>query len=114
MNFIIYVLGGAIILFVIVSLLFLVQLLFYLNNIFKAKTTKRISKQIDQTYPKEISELGEGTMRAVQHGRLKKHLLSNDAPIYNSNDTANQYIAFVDHSTIYKKVLSVKEIRFHG
>lgn len=71
-------------------------------------------KQNNKTYSKEIFELGKKTMNDVKIGKFKKHLLLNDAPIYNSNDALEHYVDFVDNSTIYQKIISVKEKKFHG
>lgn len=103
MNLIVYVIFGAVI------LLLLIQFIYIRNA-----SNDRGRKQNNKIYSKEISELGEKMMYAVKAGKVKKQLLSNDAPEYDSNNALEQYVAFVDQSTVYKKVMSIKEQRFHG
>lgn len=105
MNFIVYGIFGVIILLLLVQFIFI-----YLRN----TPNDRSKKLNNKVYSKEISELGEKTMCAVKTGKVKKQLLSNDAPEYDSNNALEQYEAFVDQSTVYKKVMSIKEQKFHG
>lgn len=103
MNLVVYAIFG------VVILLLLIQLTYIRNA-----SNDRSKKQNNKVYPKEISELGEKTMRAVKAGKVKKQLLSNDAPEYDSNNALEQYVTFVERSTFYKKVMSIKEQKFHG
>ena len=104
MNLIVYAVFG------VVILLLLIQFIYIIKN----ASNNRGKKQNYKVYSKEISELGEKTMCAVKAGKVKKQLLSNDAPEYDSNNALEQYVAFVDQSTVYKKVMSIKEQKFHG
>lgn len=104
MNLIVYAVFG------VVILLLLIQFIYIIKN----ASNNRGKKQNNKVYSKEISELGEKTMCAVKAGKVKKQLLSNDAPEYDSNNALEQYVAFVDQSTVYKKVMSIKEQKFHG
>lgn len=104
MNLIVYAIFG------VVILLLLIQFIYIIRN----ASNNRGKKQNNKVYSKEISELGEKTMCAVKAGKVKKQLLSNDAPEYDSNNALEQYVAFVDQSTVYKKVMSIKEQKFHG
>lgn len=104
MNLIVYAIFG------VVILLLLIQFIYIIRN----ALNNRGKKQNNKVYSKEISELGEKTMCAVKAGKVKKQLLSNDAPEYDSNNALEQYVAFVDQSTVYKKVMSIKEQKFHG
>lgn len=88
----------------------LVQFIYIIRN----ASNDRGKKQNNKVYSKEISEIGEKTMCAVKAGKVKKQLLSNDASEYDSNNALEQYVAFVDQSTVYKKVMSIKEQKFHG
>lgn len=104
MNFIIYAVLG------VILLLPLVQFIIY----FKALSNKTRKEENDKAYSKEIYELGKKTMHAVEAGKVKKQLLSNDAPEYDSSNALEQYVNFVEQSTVFEKVMSIKEVKFHG
>lgn len=107
MNLIVYAIFG------VVILLLLIQFIYIIRNASNNREKKQ-NNQNNKVYSKEISELGEKTMCAVKAGKVKKQLLSNDAPEYDSNNALEQYVAFVDQSTVYKKVMSIKEQKFYG
>ena len=52
-------------------------------------------------------------MEATRSGKIKKQLLLNDSVIYNSNKALNEYIDFVDKSSVFKKIINMKESRFY-
>lgn len=98
----------------LILLLVLVQFIFLFFNFPLIHNRKNKEKQSDKVYEKEIVELGEKLMFAVKMGKVKKQLLSNDAQQYNSNNALKEYVAFVDQSTIYKKIVSIEDGKFYG
>lgn len=65
-------------------------------------------------YSGHILEHSEKTMCAVESGRIKKQLIENDAPLYDSYNAMHQYANFIDNSVAYKKILSLKGSRYDG
>ena len=105
MNFVIYGIFAACIILILLQL----------KVLHSPKGTRhREEKWENKGYSAEVSGYGEKAMCAVNDGRVKKQLLSNDAPRYNSNNVLKQYVTFVDQSSMYKKLALMKERRFHG
>lgn len=67
-----------------------------------------------QKYPDNILEHSEKTMKAVELGIIKKQLIENDAPLYNSGQALQEYVTFVDTATVYKKISDLKGSRYYG
>lgn len=107
MNSVIYI-----VLFFIILLL-LVQFVFLLFKIPLVQSKKK-KKQCSDKYGKEIVELAEKVMCAVNTGKVKKQLLPNDSQLYNSNNTLKKYVDFVNRSAIYKKIVSIEDDKFYG
>lgn len=80
------------------------------HNCYKKKL---IDVEIKQ-YPDNILEHSEKTIQAVESGIIKKQLIENDAPLYNSGQVLQEYVTFVDNATVYKKVSNLKGSRYNG
>ena len=65
-------------------------------------------------FPEEVNRLGDEMMGEVTSGKLKKQLLTNDAPTYDSHKTMEKYKEFVENSPLYKRISDIGESRFHG
>lgn len=97
-NYVIYIIYAAIIFGLLIKLF---------ATIYK-KSDVNFSK-----YPENINKEGYKVMEATRSGKIKKQLLLNDSVIYNSNKALNEYVDFVDKSSVFKKIINMKESRFY-
>jgi len=67
-----------------------------------------------EQYSSHILEHSEKAMCAVESGRIKKQLIGNSAPLYDSCSAMHQYVNFIDNSAVYKKILNLKGSRYDG
>ena len=67
-----------------------------------------------QKYSIPVIKHGNNAICAVEAGKIKKQLIENDAPIFDSYTAMCQYINFVDSSIAYKKIQTLKENRYYG
>ncbi len=65
-------------------------------------------------YSTTTIEHSEKIIQAIESGKIKKQLIENDAPIYNSNKAMSQYVKFVDNSPIYREISALKGGRYYG
>lgn len=81
------------------------------------KTVK--SKQLsgfsaNSRYSSQVNLLGQKSMEAIERGVIKKQLLLNDAPEHSSDEALDKYIDFLHNTSVYKKIIEVGEIKYHG
>ena len=61
-----------------------------------------------------IVEIGNKIMDALDTGKIKKQLLHNDAPVYNSKDTAKKYLDFISDSELSDYIMNIKDGKYNG
>lgn len=106
MNLIIFCVLGAL------AALLIAQIRYVL--IFHKKYKKKSNDFNAKKYPDNILEHSEKTIQAVELGIIKKQLIENDAPLYNSGQALQEYVTFVDNATVYKKLSNLKGSRYNG
>lgn len=65
-------------------------------------------------YPDNINAFGINAINFIKTGVVKKQLLSNDAPLHNSTKALNHYIDFINRSSMYQYITSIKERKYNG
>ena len=64
-------------------------------------------------YSEEVLNAGTRAMDAARNGIIKKQLLLNDSDEYNSNNALEEYVVFVEKSSVFRKIANMKESRFY-
>ncbi len=92
--------------------------------ILKAEIKKRkLAVHVEEGYLKEyagivdtnrIIESGNRVMEALEAGKIKKHLLHNDAPIYNSEDAVKKYLDFISGSELSDYIINIEDDNYYG
>ncbi|MFR7476063.1 hypothetical protein [Frisingicoccus sp.] len=100
-NVIIYIILGVILLLPLAQIVILVK-----ANIRSKK------KQSNSDYEPSVKQLGKNVMHAVENGTIKKQLLLNDAPEYDSTNALKRYVNFIEKSSIYKQIANIEDTRF--
>nr|WP_296480330.1 hypothetical protein [uncultured Acetatifactor sp.] len=106
MNLIIYTI------FIVLIALLIAQVGYVIGKV--KKNRKNEDDYLKSVYSTDVLEHGKKSMQAVRSGEIKKQLIENDAPLYNSARTLQQYSKFIEESTIFKKILVFKESRYNG
>lgn len=97
--------------FLAVLLLEQIHIIFiFLRNSSKSKSDKIEQKK----YSSDALKHSGNAICAVESGEIKKQLIGNDAPIYDSYYAMRQYENFVNKALIYKRILSVEGNRYNG
>jgi hypothetical protein len=65
-------------------------------------------------YPGHILKRSEKAMRAVESGRIRKHLYGNSGLLCGGRDTAHRYADFADHSTVFRKIVDMRNSGYNG
>lgn len=65
-------------------------------------------------YPEDVLVHGNAAMDAVRHGKIKMHILENDAEKFNSATARESYVHFIDKSPLFRKVSEIKGSNYHG
>lgn len=100
--------------FVAVAILIVKQIMILKKEWNNCTQTCMKSNFNSSRYPDKINEIGKEAMEAVESGKVKKQLLPNDAPKYDSGKTLNQYIEFINSSELYQYLISLKEQKYNG
>lgn len=61
-----------------------------------------------------IIAIGNRTMDALDAGKIKKQLLHNDAPVYNSKDTVRKYLDFLSSSELSDYIMNIEDGKYNG
>lgn len=78
------------------------------------RNREKEGNSLKSVYSADVLEHGEKSMQAVISGEIKKQLIENDAPLYNSAEAVLQYSRFIRESTIFQKILAFKGSRYNG
>lgn len=103
-NIIIYGILGVLLILLIAQVI-----VFY--KVIKGKSPKDVIEY--EKFSEEVNHLGDRMMGEVTSGTIKKQLLTNDAPTYDSRKTMEKYKEFVEGSSLYKRISNIGESRYH-
>lgn len=98
--------------FIVLAVLLIAQVGYVFIKINRSQKNK--VTPLRTKYPADVLEHGEKSIQAVINGEIKKQLIENDAPLYNSAQALQQYSEFIKESTIYKKIFILKGSRYNG
>lgn len=105
------IIGGV---FAIVVMLIIKQIA-AIRNEWEKRSDVRIECDFDcSRYSDTINEMGKNAMGSIKKGIVKKQLLPNDALKHDSNMVLDQYIDFINCSSMYKYLMSAKEQKYNG
>ena len=76
--------------------------------------THTTKKHFTTKYSQHIVDIGDKMMRDTKNGIVKKQLLENNAPVYDSGDTLKHYKNSLKNSSIQQRVFSLGEKRYYG
>lgn len=85
-----------------------VQVYFIIRHIRKTG-----SVQYDHTYSKETLEKTQAVVEAIETGKIKKHIVTNSAPVYDSPKTLMQFRTFMA-SELMQDILEMGEVMYSG
>lgn len=94
-------------LFVVVFILIIVQIYFAL--FYKEKTNDN-----DEIYCSEITKHGDTAMVAVDDGKIKMHILINDAKTFDGKIARKTYAEFINNSALSRKIVDFRGTRYNG
>ncbi len=98
--------------FIVLAVLLIAQIGYVFIKINRSQKNRVILSRIK--YPADVLRHSEKSIQAVINGEIKKQLIENDAPLYNSAKALQQYSEFIKESTIYKKIFILKGSRYNG
>lgn len=76
--------------------------------------THTTKKNFTTQYPQHIVEKGTKMMRDTKKGIVKKQLLENNAPVYNSGKTLKHYRESIKKSSIQRRIFTLNEKPYNG
>lgn len=102
--------------FILILVITIIQLIisFSSSYLIYVKKKKNINKFLLKKSDVAKESIGNRVMFAVRCGKVKKQLLPNNSPKYDSKNALKEYIKFINESEIYKKIVSIKESGFYG
>lgn len=105
------VIGG---IFGVVTILIVRQIITLRSEWLRYKKADDENEFDSNRYSDRINEIGKSAMDAIEKGMVKKQLLPNDALKHNSNKVLDEYINFVNNSSVYQYLISAKERKYNG
>lgn len=108
MNIIFYII------FILILIGTIIQLLFSFSNFYLLSIKKNMNRIFRCRSNTKKENVGDCVMLAVKRGTVKKQLLPNNSPKYDSKSALKCYIKFINESKVYDKIVSIKESAFYG
>ena len=65
-------------------------------------------------YPEKVMIHGDTAMNAVYQGKVKMHVLNNDAERFDSAAAWENYVRFLEESSLFHKITEIKESNYRG
>lgn len=100
--------------FILILVITIIQLIRSFSSPYLIHIQKNMNKFFLKKSNVTKESVGNRVMLAVRSGKVKKQLLPNNSPKYDSKNALKKYIKFINESEIYKKIVSIKESGFYG
>lgn len=96
-----------VVLFAAVFILIIVQIYFAFFN-------KKGFYDNDQTYDPEIKKHGDAAMGAMDNGKIRLHILINDAKEFDGKIATKTYAEFINDSALAKRIFDFRGTKYNG
>ncbi len=83
----------------------------------KQQKRERVQEQIAslaRKYSQEIFKIGKDRMNDVISGKIKKQLITNDSPVYDSDAELQNFQKFMEDNSLHNRISQIKDTRYYG
>lgn len=97
-----------------VLVLFAAVFILIIAQIYFAFFNKKGFYDNDQTYDPEIKKHGDAAMSAVDGGKIRMHILINDAKEFDGKIATKTYAKFINDSALAKRIFDFRGTKYNG